>query len=79
MNIEINELISNIVKEEIKWHINTTEQYLKNYEEGKWVAFYTHDKEKDIKLLKKDLKAFKRVLSYYLLPHEEGYIRHENR
>jgi hypothetical protein len=45
---------------------DTFNDFLKQYEDGKeWVAVFETDKDKDIKLLKKHVKACNRLLYWF--------------
>jgi len=68
MKIEVDvdwELSDIIVSKNLKELLDVLEDDLYFRKSGTGMAIFEHDKDKDIKLLKKNIKAFKTVLKYY--------------
>lgn len=60
------EQINSIVNAMLRETRDDFEGYLRQYENGKdWVAVFEVDREKDIKMLKKHVKACDRLLKWY--------------
>lgn len=67
INIEVDyEQLDQIIAAALKDVKQDFEDYLKRYEDkDAWVAVFDTDREKDIKLLKKHVKACDRLLEWY--------------
>ena len=69
MKVEIDldwELSDIIVSKNLKELLDVLENDLDCRKNGNGMAIFEHDKDKDIKLLKKHIKAAKLILKYYV-------------
>ena len=66
MKIDVNdELLDQIVLAELKQGLDYAESALKDAKRGELHGCYSWNKDKEIKNLKKDIKAYKRLISLY--------------
>ena len=68
MKIEVDvdwELSDRIVSKNLKELLDTLEQDFEKRKKGTGMSIFDTDKDKDLKLLKKHIKAMKLILKYY--------------
>ena len=68
MKIEVDvdwELTDSIVSKNLSDLLDTLEQDYEKRKQGTGMAIFDTDKDKDLKLLKKHIKAMKLILKYY--------------
>ena len=71
VKVEIDDDVANeIVRIELKYAISSLVTDLENRKDDRGIAVFEMDKDADIALIKKHIKAIKRTLSYFSVPGE---------
>lgn len=66
----VDEQVDSLVKQQLAWHRDMFIQDIAACEKNEGTAIFDTDRKKDLKQLKKHLKAFNLVLKYYGEPKE---------
>jgi hypothetical protein len=61
----VDEQVDSIIRQELSWHLKIFEEDLAAREDGSGMAIFDTDRKKDIKAIKKHIKAFKLTLDYF--------------
>lgn len=64
------EQVDSIIVQQLAWHRDVFVQDIAACEKGEGMAIFDTNRKKDLKQLKKHLKAFNLVLSYYGEPKQ---------
>jgi hypothetical protein len=61
----VDEQVDSLVRQQLGWHLKIFEEDLAARKDGGGMAIFDIDREKDIKALKKHVKAFTLALKYF--------------